>query len=93
MAHQPQYSSHGNTPAMWTACTIIMIASLVGGLGVIAKQQAVFWVGVALVVVALVVGYVMSLMGYGQPRDEPHTLPLPVDEDAAEAADPSKASA
>jgi Family of unknown function (DUF6704) len=89
MAHQPHYDSHGNTPAAWTACTIIMVAFLVGGLGLIAKQPVVFWIGVALVAVGIVVGYLMSLMGYGQPRDEPHTLPISEDE----VTDASKAGA
>jgi hypothetical protein len=90
MGHEPHHDSHGNTPAAWTACIIIMVAFLVGGLGLIAKQPPVFWVGIALVVVGIIVGYVMSLMGYGQPRHEPHTLPLSVDEVDAEAAAPSE---
>lgn len=85
MAHEPQYSSHGNTPAAWTACIIIMVAFLVGGIGLITKQPTVFWVGVALAIVGVVVGYVMSLMGYGQPRNEPHTLPISEDDVTAHA--------
>ncbi|MFZ0325460.1 MAG: HGxxPAAW family protein [Actinomycetes bacterium] len=74
MAHEAKHYHHGNTPAAWTAVTIIMIAFLVGTLGAVIPSATVFWTGVALVLVGIVVGYVMSLMGYGQPRQEHHPV-------------------
>ena len=59
------HDNHGSTPAMWTAVTIIMIAFLVGGVGVLVAQPWLFWAGVALVVLGIAVGYVMSMMGMG----------------------------
>ena len=59
------HDNHGSTPAAWTAVTIIMIAFLVGGIGVVVAQPWLFWVGAALVVVGLVVGKVMQMMGLG----------------------------
>lgn len=59
------HDNHGSTPAAWTAVTIIMVAFLVGGVGVVAAQPWLFWVGVGLVVVGLVVGKVMQMMGMG----------------------------
>ena len=56
---------HGSTPAAWTAVTIIMIAFLVGGVGVLMANVWVFWLGVALIVVGVVVGKVMQMMGMG----------------------------
>ena len=56
---------HGSTPAAWTAVTIIMIAFLVGGVGVLMANVWVFWLGVALIVVGVVVGKVMQMMGIG----------------------------
>ena len=70
MAHEAKHYHHGNTPAAWTAVTIIMVAFLVGAIGVVVAQPWLFWVGVALTVLGMAVGYAMSLMGYGQPRDE-----------------------
>lgn len=70
MAHQPHYHSHGSTPAAWTAVSIVMIAFLIGGVGVVLRQPWMFWLGAALCVVGALVGYLMSLMGYGQPREE-----------------------
>jgi hypothetical protein len=59
------HDDHGSTPAAWTAVTIIMIAFLVGGIGVVAALPWLFWAGVALVVVGIVVGKVMQMMGLG----------------------------
>lgn len=58
---------HGSTPAAWTAVTIIMFAFLVGGVGILISQPWVFWAGVVLVVVGVVVGKVMQMMGMGAP--------------------------
>ena len=59
------HDSHGSTPAAWTAVTIIMVAFLIGGIGVVAALPWLFWAGVALVVVGIVVGKVMQMMGMG----------------------------
>ena len=59
------HDNHGSTPAAWTAVTIITIAFLVGGIGVVAAMPWLFWAGVALVVVGIVVGKVMQMMGLG----------------------------
>jgi hypothetical protein len=60
-----EHDDHGSTPAAWTAVTIIMVAFLVGGLGVLIAQPWVFWAGVVLAVVGVVVGKVMQMMGTG----------------------------
>jgi hypothetical protein len=56
--------NHGNTPAAWTAVTIALAGFVVGGVGLMADSMVVFWVGVVLAPVAIVVGYVMARMGY-----------------------------
>jgi hypothetical protein len=56
--------NHGNTPAAWTAVTIALVSFLVGGIGLIAGSMVIFWIGVALTPIALLVGYVMARMGY-----------------------------
>ena len=56
-----EHDDHGSTPAAWTAVSIIMVAFLVGGLGVLIAQPWVFWAGVVLAVVGVVVGKVMQL--------------------------------
>jgi hypothetical protein len=58
MAHD----DHGQTPANWTGATIIMVAFVVGTLGVVLAMPVMFWVGVILIPVGLVVWKVMAGM-------------------------------
>jgi hypothetical protein len=61
--------NHGNTPAAWAAVAIAMLGFVVGGIGLMFNpvSMTVFWVGVALGVVALVVFVVMAKMGLNGP--------------------------
>jgi hypothetical protein len=56
---------HGSTPAAWTAVTLALIAFLVGAVGLVMMNWPVFWVGIALLPVSLIVGKVMQAMGLG----------------------------
>ena len=56
---------HGSTPAAWTAVTVALIAFLVGAAGLVLMNWPMFWVGMALLPISLVVGKVMSVMGLG----------------------------
>ncbi len=56
----------GNTPAAWTAVIIMLIAFVVGTLGVVIAQPWVFWAGVALLIVGGIVGKLMAMAGLGQ---------------------------
>lgn len=57
--------NHGNTPAAWTAVTVALAAFVVGGIGLMMGSMTVFWVGVALAPLAIVIGVIMAKMGYG----------------------------
>ena len=57
--------NHGNTPAAWTAVTVARAAFVVGGIGLMMGSMTVFWVGVALAPLAIIIGVVMARMGYG----------------------------
>jgi hypothetical protein len=57
-----EHDNHGRTPANWTGAIIVMIAFFVGTLGVVLAQPLMFWGGVALVVVGMIVWKVMSGM-------------------------------
>jgi hypothetical protein len=61
--------NHGNTPAAWAAVAVAMLGFVVGGVGLMFDpvNMAVFWVGVALGAVSLVVFVVMSRMGLNGP--------------------------
>ncbi len=51
---------HGNTPAAWTAVTIVFVGFVVGGLGSSSRTARVFWVGLALLPVGGIVGKIMA---------------------------------
>ncbi|HET7349402.1 MAG TPA: HGxxPAAW family protein [Marmoricola sp.] len=57
--------NHGNTPAAWTAVTVALAAFVVGGIGLMMGSMTLFWVGVALAPLAIVIGVIMAKMGYG----------------------------
>lgn len=61
----PHHDDHGRTPANWTAAILVTLAFLVGTLGVVFAQPVVFWIGVALIPIALIAYKVLSGMGYG----------------------------
>jgi len=56
---------HGNTPAAWTAVTVVLIGFVLGGLALVIGNWPLFWVGVALGPIGGLVGMVMSKMGMG----------------------------
>ncbi len=56
---------HGNTPAAWTAVTIVLVGFVLGGLALVIDNMPLFWVGVALGPIGGVAGLVMSRMGLG----------------------------
>ena len=57
-----EHDNHGRTPANWTGAIIVMIAFFVGTLGVVLAQPLMFWGGVALIAVGLIVWKVMAGM-------------------------------
>ena len=57
--------SHGNTPAAWTAVTIMFTGFLVSGLAVPFEMPWLFFVGLVVVAAGAVVGKVMQMMGLG----------------------------
>jgi len=56
---------HGRTLAAWTGSAIALVAFIVGGIAVVLKYWPMFWVAVALAVVALIATVVLQRMGYG----------------------------
>lgn len=56
---------HGRTPAAWAGTMTATGAFLVGGIGLVLQLWPMFWVGVGLLVAALVVTLVLQKMGFG----------------------------
>lgn len=58
---------HGSTPAAWTAVVLCLLGFTVGGIGlVVGPSWPTFWVGLGMIVVAPLVGKVMSTTGLGE---------------------------
>jgi tryptophan synthase beta chain len=53
-------STHGSTPAAWSAVVICLVGFTVGGIGLVIPSATVFWVGIALLPLSLIVGKGMS---------------------------------
>lgn len=56
---------HGNTPAAWTGVMIILLGFTVGGIGLVIANMMLFWIGIALLPIGVIVGKVMQKMGLG----------------------------
>ncbi|MDQ1627594.1 MAG: hypothetical protein QOI54_1338 [Actinomycetota bacterium] len=56
---------HGNTPAAWTAVTIMFLGFLISGVALPLALPWLFFVGLGIVVLGVVVGKVMQMMGMG----------------------------
>jgi uncharacterized YccA/Bax inhibitor family protein len=63
------HDNHGQTPAAWTAVSIIMIGFLVGCVAVVLLNWTLLAVSVGIVVLGAVVGKVMQMMGMGKQVD------------------------
>lgn len=60
--------NHGHTVASWVAMIIIMIAGVVSLGGFIFDINWLAWVGLPIAVLGLIIGGVLRVLGYGQPR-------------------------
>jgi hypothetical protein len=56
---------HGNSPAAWTCVLIMIVGSIAAGIGFAMASALVFWGGVAVVFIGLIVGWIMKKAGYG----------------------------
>lgn len=57
--------NHGSTPAAWAAVIVALMGFCVGAAGLVLMVWPVFWVGVGLLIVSVIVGKVMQAMGMG----------------------------
>lgn len=56
---------HGNSPAAWTAVTIMLLAVLLGTVFFVLDLPWLVWASAGLLVVGWLVGVVMAKTGYG----------------------------
>ncbi|WP_063784403.1 HGxxPAAW family protein [Streptomyces sp. SBT349] len=67
---------HGNTPAAWTAVTIIFIGFGIGSAYTVTAQPWGVAAGAVVVALGGVVGLVMRAMGLGQPTGHAPAAPV-----------------
>jgi hypothetical protein len=60
------HDNHGQTPAAWTAVTIMMVGFIVGSVAVIQLNWVLLIIGTLIIVAGAVVGKVMQMMGMGK---------------------------
>lgn len=60
--------NHGNTPAAWTAVAVAMVGFVIGSVALMLSpiSLVLFWVGIAVAVLALPLFLVMAKMGYNE---------------------------
>ena len=68
-ANADHSDDHGSTPAAWTAVIVMLVGMLIAGIAMIMKQPTYFWVGLAVIPVGAVAGWIMAKAGLGQHRD------------------------
>ena len=64
-APQEHHEDHGHSTAAWAAVGVILLGSLVMGIAVVVAFVWLFFVGALVVVVGVVLGKVLSAMGFG----------------------------
>ncbi len=67
-----QYGHHGHSPAAWTGVTIMLVASVVIGLGFVLELLWLIIAGGVLFVLGAIAIGVMSSMGLGSARTPSH---------------------
>jgi len=73
VSEEAPHDLHGNSPAAWTAVTIVLIAFTVGAIAmVLGPNWVLFWISVAIAVLGALTGKVMQLLGFGVPADGDH---------------------
>ena len=62
---------HGSSPAAWTGVIMCLVGITIGGVGLIPDPNwPLFWIGVAIALLAGIVGRVMAAAGMGVDRAE-----------------------
>ncbi|MCL3861878.1 HGxxPAAW family protein [Actinotalea sp. K2] len=72
-------TNHGHTTAAWTTVILVLVGAVVASLAVMGSLVWLFWVGLGIVLLGVIVGRVLKMLGFGQPgpstdsRDTAHS--------------------
>lgn len=58
---------HGNSPAAWTCVAVMLVGTIVSCIAFVMGESAtlLFWIGVGVIAVGLILGVVLKNVGYG----------------------------
>lgn len=59
--------NHGHTTAAWTTTIVVLLGVFVAAGAVVASLPWLFWVGIGVAALGVVLGKVLAVLGYGQP--------------------------
>lgn len=65
MLDHAEQVGHGNSPAAWTAVLVMLLGALVACVGFAMASTLIFWIGIAIIAVGLIIGIAMRMVGYG----------------------------
>jgi hypothetical protein len=66
----PPPMNHGHTTAAWTTTFLVIAGFLLAALGMMLTVTWLFWAGVVVTLLGLVIGKVLQVMGFGQGGDK-----------------------
>jgi len=59
-------TNHGHTVAAWTTTWVVVAGAVVAAVGMVLALVWLFWTGIGVCVLGLVVGKVLQVLGHGQ---------------------------
>lgn len=59
----------GHSVAAWTTVLLIILAAILGAVGLIFELHALAWTGLGVAVLGVIIGKVLQAMGFGQVRE------------------------
>ena len=60
-------TNHGHTLAAWVTVVVVLVGAVISSVAVVAALPWLFWTGLGVVLVGVVVGRVLKTLGFGQP--------------------------
>ena len=60
--------NHGHTVAAWVTVSAVMLGAVVAAVGVVVAESWVFWLGLGIIVLGVLVGITLRKAGLGQPE-------------------------
>lgn len=60
-------TNHGHTIAAWVTVIVVLLGAVVSSVAVVVALPWLFWTGLGVVLVGVILGRVLKTLGFGQP--------------------------